>query len=145
VDRCARDHGRQRRGQISKKDEERFRNPDELLSQIHFDTYVSSSGKVTGLIVRNVDAKVAATFGVAAGEVLLEINGRPVRSRMQAMEIGKNDYKRGVRTFITKWMANGAVIERTFPGSGPLISSPPVASKATLLDVGDGRTGRWRS
>jgi len=100
--------------QISKKDEERFRNPDELLSQIHFDTYVSSSGKVTGLIVRNVDAKVAATFGVAAGEVLLEINGRPVRSRMQAMEIGKNDYKRGVRTFITKWMANGAVIERTF-------------------------------
>ncbi|HEX6811087.1 MAG TPA: hypothetical protein VF384_05625 [Planctomycetota bacterium] len=100
--------------QISKKDEERFRDPDELLTQIHVDTYVSTSGKLTGLIVRNVDTKLASTFGISAGEVLLEINGRPVRSRSHAMEIGKNDYKRGVRTFVTKWMADGAVIERTF-------------------------------
>ena len=100
------------RRHISKKDEERYRNPDDLLSQIHVDTY--KGHKVTGLIVRNVDAKLAATFGVAAGEVLIEINGRAVRSKSEAMEIGKNDYKRGVRSFVTKWLADGAVIERTF-------------------------------
>jgi len=97
---------------ISKKDEERFSNPDELLSQIHVDTYSGKS--VKGLIVRNVDAKLARTLGIAAGEVLIELNGRAVRSRSEALEIGKGDYKRGVRTFATKWLANGAVIERTW-------------------------------
>ena len=98
--------------QISKKDEDRFRNPDDLLSKFHVDTYSGKNYK--GLIVRNVDSKLAATFGIAAGEVLLEINGRGVRSLSEAREIGKGDYKRGVRTFVTKWLANGAVIERTF-------------------------------
>ena len=98
--------------QVSKKDEERFRSPDEILSQIHVDTY---SGKtVKGLIVRNVDAKLAKTFGIAPGEVLIDINRRAVRSRSEALEIGKSDYKRGARTFVTKWLANGAVIERTY-------------------------------
>src|SRR5262245_6268992 len=97
---------------ISKRDEDRFRNPDELLSQIHVDTYSGKS--VKGLIVRNVDAKLAKTLGIAAGEVLIELNGRAVRSRSEALEIGKGDYKRGVRTFATKWLANGAVIERTW-------------------------------
>lgn len=98
--------------QVSKKDEERFSNPDEILSQIHVDTY---SGKtLKGLIVRNVDAKLAKTLGIAAGEVLIEINGRAVRSRNEALDIGKGDYKRGVRTFTTKWLANGAVVERTY-------------------------------
>jgi hypothetical protein len=63
--------------------------------------------------VRNVDAKLAKTLGIAAGEVLIEINGRAVRSRNEALDIGKGDYKRGVRTFTTKWLANGAVVERT--------------------------------
>jgi type II secretory pathway component PulC len=98
--------------QVSKKDEERFRDPDELLSQIHVDTYAGKS--VKGLIVRNVDSKLAKTFGIAAGEVLIEINGRAVRSRSEALELGKGDYRRGVRTFVTKWLANGAVIERTY-------------------------------
>ena len=98
--------------QVSKKDEDRFRDPDELLSQIHVDTYAGKT--VKGLIVRNVDAKLARTFGIAAGEVLIEINGRAVRSKGEALELGKGDYRRGVRTFATKWLANGAVIERTY-------------------------------
>jgi hypothetical protein len=98
--------------QVSRRDEERFSNPDELLAQIHVDTYAGKS--VKGLIVRNVDANLAKTLGIAAGEVLIEINGRGVRSRSEALEIGKGDYRRGVRTFATKWLANGAVIERTY-------------------------------
>ncbi|HZN39744.1 MAG TPA: hypothetical protein VFD82_13125 [Planctomycetota bacterium] len=97
---------------ISKKDEERFRNLDELLSQFHFDPYSGKS--VKGLILRNVDAKLAKILGIAAGEVLIELNGRAVRSRSEALEIGKRDYERGVRTFTTKWLANGAVVERTW-------------------------------
>ena len=98
--------------QVSKKDEERFRSPDEVLSQIHFDTYSGKS--VKGLIVRNVDAKLAKTLGIAAGEVLLEINGRTVRSGSEALEICRGDYKRGVRAFVTRWLANGAIVERTY-------------------------------
>ena len=64
--------------------------------------------------MRNVDAKLARTLGIAAGEVLIELNGRAVRSKQEVLEIGKGDYKRGVRAFTTKWLANGAVIERTW-------------------------------
>ncbi len=101
--------------QISKKDEERFRtNSDELFEQLNLDTYVSKSSNLRGLVVRNVDAQLASKFGVAAGEVLIEINGRPVQSKAQAVQLGKADYKRGVRTFATKWLANGAIVERTY-------------------------------
>lgn len=64
--------------------------------------------------VRNVDAKLAKILGIAAGEVLIELNGRAVRSRSEALEIGERDYERGVRTFTTKLLANGAVVERTW-------------------------------
>jgi hypothetical protein len=97
---------------ISKKDEERFRNPDELLSQFQVDTYSGKS--VKGLIVRNVDARLGKTMGIEAGEVLIELNGRAVCSQSEALEIGKRDYESGVRTFRSKWLANGAIIERTW-------------------------------
>jgi hypothetical protein len=97
---------------ISKQDEERFRDPDELLRQIDVDIYSGKS--VKGLIVRNVDPKLGKTMGIEAGEVLIEINGHAVRSRSEALERGKDDYQRGVRTFTSKWLSNGAVIERTW-------------------------------
>ena len=97
---------------ISKKDEERFRDPDELLRQIDVDIYSGKS--VKGLIVRSVDPGLGKTMGIEAGEVLIEINGHAVRSRSEALERGKDDYQRGVRTFTSKWLSNGAVIERTW-------------------------------
>src|SRR5262245_26430713 len=97
---------------ISKKDEERFGDPDELLRQIDVDIYSGKS--VKGLIVRNVDPKLGKTMGIEAGEVLIEINGHAVRTKSEALERGKDDYQRGVRTFTSKWLSNGAVIERTW-------------------------------
>jgi hypothetical protein len=87
---------------------------DRFFEQLHVDTYVSKTSNLRGLIVRNVDAKLAQQFGVAPGEVLLEVNGRPVQTQAQAIQLGKSDYKRGVRTFLTKWLANGQVVERTY-------------------------------
>jgi hypothetical protein len=100
---------------IGRKDAQRFeQDSDRLFEQLNFDTYVSKSSSLKGLIVRNVDPKLAQQFGVAAGEVLLELNGRPVQTQAQALQIGKADYQRGVRTFVTKWLANGQVIDRTY-------------------------------
>lgn len=99
---------------IGRNDEQRIRAGEDVFEQFSLDTYSSRSGNVTGLIVRNVDPQLAARFGVAAGEVLIEVNGKKVESKAQAIQTGKKDYQRGVRTFVTKWMVNGQVVERTY-------------------------------
>jgi hypothetical protein len=100
---------------IGRQQEQRLReNPDELWEKIHVDTYVSKQGKTRGLLVRSVDAKVASQFGVEQGDVLLEVNGRAVQTQAQALQFGKGEYKKGVRTFVTKWLSAGQVVERTY-------------------------------
>jgi type III pantothenate kinase len=117
--------------QVSRKDEGRFSNPDDLLSQIHVDTYAGKG--VKGLIVRNVDANLAKTLGIAAGEVLIELNGRGVRSRSEALESAK--VTTGAASDVRHQVAgNGAVIERTLSGTGPLIAGPEFWSRAHSLD-----------
>lgn len=99
---------------IGRKDELRFRDQsDDFLEKLNVDPYVSRSG-TRGLIVKGVDQKLASSFGVAPGEVLIEINGRKVESKAQAVSLVKGDYNRGVRTFATKWMSNGQVVDRTY-------------------------------
>lgn len=100
---------------IGRKDEARFReHSDDLYEQVNLDTWVSRESSMTGLIVRNIDPQLKARFGIAEGEVLLEVNGRKVASKAQALQFGKADYKRGVRTFTTKWLANGQIVERVY-------------------------------
>lgn len=99
---------------IGRKDEQRWREgSDDLMDQITVDTYVSKSG-TTGLIVKAADQQLAGSFGVAPGDVLIEVNGRKVESKAQTVAIVKDDYKRGVRSFVTKWMSNGQILERTY-------------------------------
>jgi hypothetical protein len=101
---------------IGRRDEERIRdNPDQFFEKVNFDTYVSKVGSMRGLQVRNIDAKVASQLGVSQGDVLLEVNNRPVQTQAQAMQFGKTEYKKGVRTFVTKWLSSGGqIVERTY-------------------------------
>lgn len=99
---------------IGRKDEQRFRdNSDAMLEQVTVDTYVSRSG-ARGLIVKAADQQIAGSLGVAPGDVLIEVNGQKVESKMQTVALVKDDYRRGVRNFVTKWMSNGQVVERTY-------------------------------
>jgi hypothetical protein len=113
VDRRARDQGRQRR---DPHQQEGRRNA--FATRTSFSARSTSTSipatSVKGLIVRSVDPELGKTMGIEAGEVLIEINGHAVRSRSEALERGKDDYQRGVRTFTSKWLSNGAVIERTW-------------------------------
>lgn len=98
---------------IGRKDEKRFRESDDFLERLNVDTYVSKSGR-RGLIVRSADAELASSFGVAPGDVLLELNGQKVESKAQAFSLGKEQYKRGVRTFVSKWLSGGQEVERIY-------------------------------
>ena len=99
---------------VGRKDEQRWRDDqDTVMEQIAADTYVSRSG-VRGIIVKAVDQQLSGSFGVVAGDVLLEVNGRKVESKAQTVALVKDDYKRGVRTFVSKWMSNGQVVERSY-------------------------------
>jgi len=98
---------------IGRKDEKRFREAaDDLLANLNVDTFVGRSGR--GLRVLNVEPELAARFGVAAGEVLLSVNGRAVTTKVQAMQFGKGEYQRGVRTFVTRWLSGGQEVERIY-------------------------------
>ena len=77
-------------------------------------TYRVSGGMWRGLQVRNVEPQLGGRFGVATGDVLLEINGRAVESKAQAVNQVQKDYERGVRSFATKWLSNGQIVERTY-------------------------------
>ncbi len=100
---------------IGRKEEQQFReNPDELWEKIHVDTYTSKVGSAKGLQIRSVDTQVAAKYGVVQGDVLIEINNRPVQTQAQAVQFGKGEYRKGVRTFVTKWLSGGQVVERIY-------------------------------
>lgn len=101
---------------IGRDDERQFRErSDELFERLDVDTYVSKTSSMRGVYVRNVEPELATKFGVATGDVLLEVNGRKVESKAQAIQAGKGDYNRGVRTFTTKWLtSSGQVVDRTY-------------------------------
>jgi type II secretory pathway component PulC len=99
---------------IGRNDERSFRDPDEFFSSVYVDTYVSKTSKLRGLSVRNIQPKLAAKYGVQAGDVLIQVNGRAVTSKGQAVNMVKKAYKRGVRTFTTKWLSNGQEVERVY-------------------------------
>jgi hypothetical protein len=99
---------------IGRKDETSFRDPDQFFSSVHVDTYVSKTSSMRGLSVRNIKSDVAQKFGVQTGDVLLEVNNRKVSSKAQAVNMVKKDYKRGVRSYSTKWMSNGQEVTRVY-------------------------------
>jgi type II secretory pathway component PulC len=99
---------------IGRKDERSFRDPDDFFSSVYVDTYVSKSSNLRGLSVRNIQPKIASKYGVQAGDVLIEVNGRAVTSKGQAVNMVKKSYNRGVRTFSTKWLSNGQEVERVY-------------------------------
>lgn len=101
---------------IGRDDERQFRErSEELFERLDVDTYVSKTSSMRGVYVRNVEPELATKFGVATGDVLLEVNGRKVESKAQAIQAGKADYNRGVRSFTTKWLtASGQVVDRTY-------------------------------
>jgi len=99
---------------IGREDEKAFQD-DSFLEQVNFDTYVGrSKNSRRGLIVRNIDPQLAAKFGISPGEVLLSVNNRAVKTKAAAMQFGKKEYKKGVRTFVTKWLSHGQEIERVY-------------------------------
>jgi hypothetical protein len=101
---------------IGRKDEARFRDPDQLLEKVSFDTYNGGGGHTStrGIIVRSIDTQLATSYGIAQQDVLLEVNGRPVQTQAQVVNFVKGEYKKGVRTFATKWLSNGQVVDRTY-------------------------------
>lgn len=99
---------------IGRKDEKRFQSSGDFFNNVYVDTYVSKTSNLRGVSVRSVEPKLAASYGIQTGDVLLEVNNRKISSKAQATNMVKKDYQRGVRTFSTKWLSNGQVVERVY-------------------------------
>lgn len=99
---------------IGRKDERAFQNEDDFFEKVYFDTYTSKYSSRRGLKVTNVEPALAAKYGVSQGDVLLSVNNRKVKSKAQAVQFGKREYKKGVRTFVTTWLSGGQEVERVY-------------------------------
>ena len=99
---------------IGRKDERQFRSSGDFFNDVYVDTYVSKTSSLRGVSVRSVEPQLAQSYGIQTGDVLLEVNSRKITSKAQATNMVKKDYQRGVRTFATKWLSNGQVVERVY-------------------------------
>lgn len=49
-----------------------------------------------------------------AAPVLIEVNGQPVESKEQAVQTVRSQYEAGARSFATRWLDRGSVVERGY-------------------------------
>jgi len=101
---------------VSRKDSEYLRkNAQQVFSEdIAMRSYRSPRGNISGVRVMRVSPRLER-FGVQAGDVLLELNGVPVKNKAQALKVGKAQYNRGVRLFRAKVLNRyGRVEERSY-------------------------------
>lgn len=87
---------------------------DTLLESVNLEAYSSPFGDLRGVRVANIDSGLSQRYGVQAGDVLLDVNGEKVRSRADALQVGQQQYNRGVRTFDVHFLSNGQVVTRTY-------------------------------
>ncbi len=108
---------------VSKKDHQELgASYDRFMKKMSVEDYVGyladpkSGGKrrkVTGVTIRKVPAE-ARRFGVRRGDVLIAVNGTPVKGRASAISLGKEQYRRGVRTFELTFLSQGRKEVRTY-------------------------------
>lgn len=101
---------------VSRKDNDFIRDNAQTVfnEDLGLRNYQSRGGAVSGLQITKVSPRIQQ-FGIQTGDVLLEVNGVPVKSRAQAMQVGKEQYQKGVREFRAKFMTRwGRVEERVY-------------------------------
>ena len=76
-------------------------------------TWRSTTGNMSGVKITNL-APGYERYGVQRGDIILAINGEPVSSKGEAIKIGKQLYKRGVRSFEIEFLSNGRRVSRTY-------------------------------
>ncbi|MGE3172958.1 MAG: hypothetical protein AB7O97_10070 [Planctomycetota bacterium] len=101
---------------ISRRDQQVMNeSPETFMNRINVDAYVSPTGSGRrGLRVLDVAPDITSRYGVQPNELILSVNNEPVSTKADAIATGKRLYKRGVRTFVVKFLSGGREIERTY-------------------------------
>lgn len=99
---------------VGRQDSKRFADEGTFLESVSTQPYVSRTSSTRGILIRNVKPELAASFGVAEQDVLIAVNGYSVKTEAEAIQFGKREYKKGVRTFVTEWLSAGQKVTRTY-------------------------------
>ena len=90
-------------------------DPQKLLKQLTFRRYSSPGNRSrSGIEMLQVNREFGRRFGVRDGDVILEINEIPVRSKSQIIERIAVLYKRGVREFRVRILTMGRIEDRVY-------------------------------
>lgn len=106
---------------ISERDSGAFETDYDRILTEDFVTndYISrKADKKTGERIRGVSftrvSDSVRRFGVQSGDVLIAVNGQSVTSKANAMNVGRKQYDRGVRTFELEFLSGGRKVTRTY-------------------------------
>lgn len=72
-----------------------------------------SKGGVTGVQVTKVSSRMA-NYGVNGGDVIVAVNGQSVGSKAEAIRVGKQLHKRGVRNLEVTMLSRGRRVNRNY-------------------------------
>ncbi|MGA1607459.1 MAG: hypothetical protein ACO4CT_10765 [Planctomycetota bacterium] len=101
---------------IGSQDQTLFRDdPERVFNQdIGTADYRSRSGSTRGVRITKL-APGYDRFGVREGEILISLNGQPVSGKTDAIRVGKQLYKRGVRSFEGQFLTpTGQTVTRSY-------------------------------
>ncbi|MBK8976495.1 MAG: hypothetical protein IPM29_11310 [Planctomycetes bacterium] len=100
---------------IGTRDRELFRSdPNRIFNEdIGTASYRSATGNIEGVRITRL-APGYESYGVQEGEIVIAVNGEPVRNKAEGIRVGKRLYERGVRTFEIDFLSSGRRITRTY-------------------------------
>jgi hypothetical protein len=95
-------------------------NYERLLEETRTQTYRDRDGRAAGIrIVGIASASVANQFGVRKDDVIVSINGAPVGTQSEAVNVVKGELRKKARVITVKILRHGRVIEKRFDTRDP--------------------------
>ncbi len=53
-------------------------------------------------------------FGIQKNEILIKVNGEPVKNRAHGIKVGKNMHRKGTRSFTLTFFSDGQTVDRVY-------------------------------
>jgi len=115
--------GSERDGRWTPTDEGRRyleNNYDKVLNDAKTQTYRDSSGRAAGVRITSIRrGSVANEFGIRPDDVIISINDKLVTKRARAIQIVKDDIKKGRNIITVKLLRNGREIIKQYDAKDP--------------------------
>jgi hypothetical protein len=98
---------------VGTDDRDQFQRDPQRIFNEDIGTVAYSGKSIKGVQITRL-APGYARYGVQVGDVVISVNGEPVRNQQHGYKVGMEMYGRGVRKFVVEFLSRGQRVERTY-------------------------------